>query len=162
MTRHLDGTGGVEMGKYQGEVIAAQTANQRRCRQHALQLAGNGMQHVVGSTVAGGIVERFEFVQIEIDQYARCRLGGMRQQSLQGFLKTVAIVQAGEGVVFGQIVCLLFDPAQLGDVQTDRQDGSVFGILARQRRMDPDDVAHFAIATAQRAFLAQAGAVRVQ
>ncbi|ODU00305.1 MAG: hypothetical protein ABS89_09210 [Thiobacillus sp. SCN 63-1177] len=122
----------------QGELVAAQPGGQLGSRPEFAQTLGHMLDHHIAGAVAGQIVDRLEVVEIDQQQRTACRLG---QRLGQPPLKALAVVQAGQRVVIGQITGACLRALEFGHVQPHRQHQRLGTVFLADQRMHPGNIA---------------------
>ena len=122
----------------QGELVATQPGSQFGCWPEFAQALGHMLDHHIAGAMAGQIVDRLEIVEVDQQQRAAFRLG---QRMGQPALKALAVVQAGQRVVVGQITGACLRALEFGHVQPHRQHQRLVAVFLADQRMHPGNVA---------------------
>jgi hypothetical protein len=102
------------------EFVAAHARDRILFAQRSLQPRGDRLEQLVAGRMAQRVVDDFE--AIEVEKHHRQRMlhpPRVRQRDREPVAEEAAIRQAGQRIVIGLILDLLFHPLALGDVARD-------------------------------------------
>ena len=94
----------LHIGQEDGEFVAAQARQHLVAPHQRADLAGDANQQGVAGTVAVGVVDGLEFIEVE-EHHRRAHLVaiGFEHGAPQFLLETVAVVEPGERIAFGEV-----------------------------------------------------------
>jgi hypothetical protein len=123
-----------------GELVARKAADDGVLAQAACETLAQNLQGTVAGSVAEGVVDFLEPVQVQIEQRERTLTAARaRDRLLQQMLKLHAIRHLGQRVVSRQVADPALRTLALGDVAGDVDIALKLGVFRRDRRIRHGD-----------------------